>query len=246
MALNITSILFGVATFFFVSRLFEDAGEIHFARFGGGYFPYVVVGIATSNFLVSLLNGLAMTLRHEQDIGTLEAIFVSPIPETTALLGLMLWNLFLSLVTGMGYIALGYLVSPLSLTFLGTLKGLLVLALSGAAFLGLGAVAASFILYFKRGNPIAWIFSSLSILLGGVYFPVELLPEYLQKVAHVLPLFYATEALRLSLLANAPFTELWPKLLVLLAFSVLLLPIARLSLHWSLQKTREVGGLTHQ
>ncbi|HLG19544.1 MAG TPA: ABC transporter permease [Bdellovibrionota bacterium] len=244
--LNLTSVAFGVFTFFFVGRMFADSSNPYLARFGGNYFPYVLVGIASSNLLVSMLNGLAMNLQREQDTGTLEAILVCPIPEAVALLGLVLWNLFLSLLTGVGYLAGGYLLAMLPLAIMPILKALIVFVLSAGTFLGLGGTAAAFILYFKRGNPISWIFSSLSILLGSVYFPLEILPRAVQHLGRLLPLVHATEGMRMALLENAPLAVLGPKLLILFLFSVIFAPLAIISLKYALWRVREAGTLSHQ
>ena len=246
MLLNLASILFGVGTFFFVGRFLEDGGAPYLATYGGSYFLYALVGIAMSHFLVSLLNGLSINLRQEQDLGTLEAILVSPLPEPLVLLGLLVWNTSLSLLIGVGYVTLGYFIYPFPLSWIAIVKASLAVALAGLVFLGLGGIAASFILYFKRGNPITWIFSSFSIFLGGVYFPVELLPPSLCSFAKLLPIPHAIDALRMALLQDASISMLAPKLLILSLFSLLLLPLAWILIQVSLRRSREQGSLNHQ
>ena len=126
------------------------------------------------------------------------------------------------------------------------IKTFLFLGLASLSFLALGGMAASFILYFKRGNPIAWIFSSISILMGGVYFPVELFPLWIQNIASYFPLTIALRGIRMSLLENARWSLLGGDLLYLAVFALFLLPLAHLSLKASLRMCRNKGNLSHQ
>jgi ABC-2 type transport system permease protein len=45
--------------------------------------------------------------------------------------------------------------------------------------MGLGIISAAFIMRFKKGNPVTWMVATASELLGGVYFPIDVLPERL-------------------------------------------------------------------
>jgi ABC-2 type transport system permease protein len=69
-----------------------------------------------------------------------------------------------------------------------------VLVLSIITFSAVGILAASVILVTKRGDPVTWLFNALLTLLGGVYYPVEILPGFLQWLAHWLPVTYALHA----------------------------------------------------
>lgn len=56
------------------------------------------------------------------------------------------------------------------------LAAAVILALALLAHLPLGIMAAGFVLIFKRGDPVTLMFGHLSALLGGVYFPLQVLP----------------------------------------------------------------------
>lgn len=58
-------------------------------------------------------------------------------------------------------------------------------------FMGLGVLAAAFILVFKKGNPVTWAMATLSELLGGVYFPTTILPDWMQSIARWIPVIRA-------------------------------------------------------
>ncbi len=66
-------------------------------------------------------------------------------------------------------------VNPLSL--------LATLVLTIAAFSGLGLLSATAIVLLKKGDPIELLIGSTSSLLGGAFFPVVVMPEWLQGLA---------------------------------------------------------------
>jgi ABC-type polysaccharide/polyol phosphate export permease len=67
--------------------------------------------------------------------------------------------------------------------FFGFLLTYYTLFLTICAITSIGFVSAAFILVFKKGDPLNWGFSVLSWLLGGVYYPITVLPEWLQHLA---------------------------------------------------------------
>jgi ABC-2 type transport system permease protein len=60
-------------------------------------------------------------------------------------------------------------------------------------------------LLFTRGNPAKWILLGLSGLVGGMIYPVSILPQYLQATARLIPITYALEGMRAALLGGTPF-----------------------------------------
>ena len=125
------------------------------------------------------------------------------------------------------------------------LSAVVILVLTIAAFNGIGILAASFIMVLKRGDPINWVINSLSLLLGGVYYPVQILPAWLQAISKLIPLTYSLNGLRKALLVGAPLASLRQEVLVLLLFSLLLLPASLAAFRFALKRARTDGSLTH-
>jgi ABC-2 type transport system permease protein len=119
----------------------------------------------------------------------------------------------------------------------------LILILAVIVFSGIGILSASFVMVFKRGSPIAWLFGGLSWLLGGVLYPVTILPEWLQQVSRLLPITYAIEGMRAALLRAAPWPELWSSLGALLLFAFALIPLSLLSFQYATRHARIAGTL---
>ncbi len=144
----------------------------------------------------------------------------------------------------LAYLAVGGLVfgAPMGRANVGV--ALLALLLSLLAFSGLGIISASIILVTKRGDPVTFLLASLSTLLGGVYYPVAVLPAWLQALAALRPLTHALRALRLALLEGAGLAEVAPNLAMLALFALVVLPGGVWAFRWALRRARSDGTLT--
>jgi len=94
--LNLLSIVMGIATYFFLAKLFGSRGLSILEKFGGNYFPFVLIGISLSNFLLMALNTFSKSLTGERSMGTLESIVSTPTREAFIFLGLSIWSFLFS------------------------------------------------------------------------------------------------------------------------------------------------------
>ena len=74
--------LFMILSFFFLSRLLEEAPLTGLSRYGGDYFSFVLVGLVFTTFTALTLSSMVSTIRKGQTTGTLEllALGCSPTP----------------------------------------------------------------------------------------------------------------------------------------------------------------------
>lgn len=235
--------LFSILVFFFLSQVVEKAAP-GLSRYRGGYFAFVLVGLAGNAFLGEALTGFARRVRQAQVLGTLEAILATPISPAAAVLGESAFPLLGATVRAILYLGFGVAVFAARISFTHLPAALLALLLGVATFAALGILSASATMVLKRGDPIAWIIGSLSVLLSGVYYPVEILPKPLQTAADALPLTYVLRALREALLggAGAPLEH---ALVVLGALTVVLVPVSLLTFGWAVRRAQREGSLTH-
>ena len=99
---------------------------------------------------------------------------------------------------------------------------------------------------FKRGNPAKWLLIGLWGFAGGMLFPVDILPDWLQLVAKLNPMTHALNGMRAALLGGADISQLLPAIETLLVFAVVLLPLAVLVFSWTLKHTKITGTLSHR
>jgi len=241
---SFTGILLSTATFFFVAKLVPP-GAASLRPFGGDYFSFAVVGVAFASLLGVFQEGLASVIRGAQVAGTLEALLVTQTSVPTVLLGSSLYSLFFqSFRTGL-HLVLAVAVFGMKLGRVNVAGAVVVFALTALCFLCLGVLSASFTLVYKLGNPLGWLFGGLSGLLGGMLFPVAVLPSWIRWASSLLPVTYSLDGMRRSLLASAGFSDIWPDIVALLAFNAVLLPLGGFAFRAAVRKAKKDGTLTH-
>jgi ABC-2 type transport system permease protein len=245
---SFVSSLFGIflssATFYFVAKL-VPSGTPSLDAFGGNYFSFAVVGVAFSNLLGMFQEGLPSVVRGAQVSGTLEALLVTPASIPTVLFGSSLYSLLFQVLRTALHMGVAIAFFGLTLGRVNTPGLLAVGVLTVLCFLSIGILSASFILVYKTGNPFAWVFGTVSGLFGGVVFPVSLLPPWIRWISQLLPVTYALNGMRKSLLASATFAEILPDIAALAVVTAVLLPLSLLAFRLAVRKAKKDGTLSH-
>ncbi|MCB4790951.1 MAG: ABC transporter permease [Elusimicrobia bacterium] len=227
---KVLNIFFQLVLFYFLSKLVPDIK----------YFSFVLIGLIFSRHFQFWLDVFSNNIRQEQHWGTAELIFLSPHSPFKVLLGTISAKLIILIFEIVIFIFLGSLMFNAEVFF--NPGGVLPLVvLNTVMFLGLGLISASFIMYYKRGDPVNWIVLLASDILCGVYFPVNLLPSEIQGLSYMLPTTLSLQIFRDALLNNAapPVS----KLLVLTAWSVPLFLAGIFCFRKAFNKAREEGNL---
>jgi ABC-2 type transport system permease protein len=164
---------------------------------------------------------------------------------STLVIGSALWSYVMTTLRVFIFLLLGVVVFTLDLSDANYPAALLILLLSIVAFASIGIIAAGIIMVIKRGEPLTSLFSAFANLVGGIYYPVAILPDGLQLIARLLPITYAVRAMRLALLTGATWQVLLPDIVALLIFIVVLFPLALLIFQRAVERARIEGSLAH-
>jgi ABC-2 type transport system permease protein len=241
--MQLGGIFLSVAIFYFLSRLFGAAVAPQLEAYGGDYFSFVLIGLAFTGFLGLSLSSFASSIREGQVMGTLEIMLLSPTRLSAILLSSSLWAYLLTTLRVVVYLLVGALVFGASMGQANVGSAILVMLLSIASFSGIGIFSAAIVLLVKKGDPIAWVLGSASSLLAGVYYPISVLPEWLEPLSRILPLTYALDAMRLAMLRGYSIYELRFDILVLFGFTVVLTPLAFMVFRKALKRAKMEGSL---
>jgi ABC-2 type transport system permease protein len=242
---SILEIFFSSATFFFISKLISGNAYSSLDPYGGDYFSFVIIGISFSGILSVFQKGLQEIIRKAQLTGTLEALLVTRTTISTILIGSSLFSFIFALFKTIFQIALAISVFDMQLGSINWAGTVIIFFLTSVCFLSIGILSASFILVYKLGNPFGWIFGNITNLLGGVFFPIAVLPSWIRWLSYLLPITYSLEGLRHSLLSSASLSQLFPNIIALFIFSIILLPLSFYIFRVALLKAKRDGTLTH-
>jgi ABC-2 type transport system permease protein len=244
-AIEIFQALFGSASFYFLSRFVESPALEKSLPPGTNYFSFALVGIAFFDYLSVALTTFHGSLQEARENGTLENLLVTQTSLPVILAGSSLYPFALMSLRTAIYIGWGALLFGFPLQGANWLGAVLVLAASVLAFSGLVVLSASYLLIFKRGNPVDWAILGGSSVVGGMMYPISVLPRWLQYMARLTPVTYSLEGMRAAILGHASMRQLLPSIGGLLVFAAILLPVSFAIFSWALQRTKITGTLTH-
>ena len=243
--LQFFNVFFSIALFYFLASFMGEAAAPYLEPYGGDYFAFVLIGIAFAGYFGVGLSSFANSLRQAQTTGTLEAMLTTPTSLSTIIISSSLWSYLMTTFRVALYLFIGAVFLNVDLENGNYSLALFVLILTVISFSSLGIIAASFIMVLKRGNPITWFFNATSNLLGGIYYPITVLPTWLLFLSYLLPITYALRAMRLALLRGETLSTIWPDILALIIFCLVLLPTSLIAFSYAVKRSKIDGSITY-
>lgn len=240
--LEIAGLFTSLITFFFIARLIGLEAAPYLEIYGGDYFSFYLVGAILSAYFWRGFSTFVGTIEGGQVSGTLEIMLVTPTQLSTVLLSSSLFGFIYTTVMVLIQIIMGVLLG-VNFGNINIISSFVVFSLTIITFSALGLMSAAFILAFKRGDPIAWFIGGVGSLLGGQLFPVTLLPGWLQNISEFIPITHALHAMRLAVLRGYDILALSNEILILVAFSVILVPLSIMTFNAAVQKAKKDGSL---
>jgi ABC-2 type transport system permease protein len=156
---------------------------------------FIFLGGVISGMIATAFWGMAMSLRNEQDAGTLEPSWLTPASHETFVIGRALGGTVLFLLTqivlfGLGILFFGLRFDP------GIVRAVPAVLLALLSMIGVAYVLAALVLLLKEANFFIDSANYLFAIASGTAFPVTLLPGIFQPIAFALPTTYAMDLLR--------------------------------------------------
>jgi ABC-2 type transport system permease protein len=235
---GVLAAFFSLTLFYYVSRLvrverFESPDE---------YYGFVVAGLIILQVLQSTLVTPSTNVRTELVAGTFERLAVSPFGAARALAASVLFPFVYSLVMAVVMLAFAATVFGLPVEWSTAPLALPAFALGAIAFVPFGLLLVAAVVVWKQAAGVAWLMAGIT-LLAGFYFPVELLPDWIEWTSNVQPFTPAVDLLR-HLLIGIPLEDpAWSDVLRLVGFAAVLLPLSALAVKVALRTGRRRGTM---
>ncbi len=200
----------------------------------------LILGVVLWSYLAAMFSEIAQSISYERWEGTLEYTFMAPVSRLVHLTGVS--------ISATGYALMRVVLVVFGLLLLvpfhlggANLGGIMVVMIvASLAFVGLGLMAAVLpVMSPEHGGPATSIFQGLMLLVSGIYYPVSVLPTWLQPFSVVSPATYALKACRKLLgvdalpkgasfssqLHGAGLKEVLPEMGILLIMGCVLIPL---------------------
>lgn len=244
MAFSILSLLVSVVPLYFVSGALQPVMADKIATQGDQYFAFLVVGMMTFLLLPVAINSLAGEIGSGINTGVFEALLGTRarLPEVLAgMIGFgLLWAALRAAIMLAGAWALG---AAIVWSRIG--PAALILALIVLAYVPFGLIAAAMVIAFRTAGPLPQAVSTLSALLGGVYYPTHVIPSWIESLSAFVPLTYGLRALRQILLEGQPLHSTLPDIGILALFAAGLMSAGAIAMRAALAHARRAGSLSH-
>ena len=187
---------------------------------------YLLVGTLVWHYLAMVFDIISESIQWERWEGTIEYTFMAPISRLTHLLGqaafAMLYGVLHTAVI-LGIVALFF---QIDLSRANVPSMLLIVATGSASFIGLGMLAAVLpLLSPEKGMQMTNIIKALVLLVSGVYYPISVLPGWMQPLSRISPAYYVLSGMRAALLDGAGVRALFgPFIVPLLITGLITIP----------------------
>jgi ABC-2 type transport system permease protein len=206
------------------------------------YFPFAVLGVAMLGVVTTELNAVSTQLRNDQTTGTFEALLSLPPPPWMTVLGSVAFPALWASVVAIFTVLVA--VAGFAMRFHATVGSALVACLGMVValllFAAIGVGLASLVVVFKFNLPVTTTVATAFSLLGGVYYPVRLLPGPLHVLGAILPFTWALNVVRDGLLEHQ---SAWAELSWLTAATLVLVPVSLWIFTKAVAHSRRTGTL---
>ncbi len=187
---------------------------------------YLLIGTLVWRFLAVVFDNISEMIAWERWEDTIEYTFMAPIARMTHMLGQTLFAVVYSLITTAFILGVVALFFHLDLSRANLLGATLMLLAGSLSFIGLGIVASVLPLLFpERGAQMTHVIQAVFLLISGVYYPIEVLPAWMQPLARLSPATFVLEGMRRTILEGMPTSGLWPYIWPLLIAGVVAIPL---------------------
>ena len=187
---------------------------------------FMVPGVVALVLMIVTMTLTSLGLVKEKELGTLEQLMVTPIKPYQLIIGKLLPFVII------GAIDVTLVLTVARFWFEVPMRGnvLLLYGLSGLFILttlGLGLFVSTISRTQQQAMMTAQFFIFMPFtFLSGFTFPIENMPHWVQVITYIIPLRYFITIIRGIFLKGVGIAELWPQVLALLVFGVVILSLS--------------------
>lgn len=206
------------------------------------YFGFLIVGWIALSFVNTSVTGLHGALSGEISTGSFEALLSTPTPLPALLCGMLGHAMSMNFIRAAVILTFA-MVFGLHIVWSSALSGIGILILIVLAYLPFGIVAAALILGFRATGPFPTMIFYGSALLGGVYYPTQVIPSWLASLSVLVPLKYGLKSLRRTWLEGAPLSASFADLGILIGMILIGFALSAAAFTLALRYAKRVGTL---
>src|SRR5947207_7249708 len=194
-----------------------------------GFVLTLLIGTAVWSYLSVTFEGVSEMIILERWEGTIEYTFMAPISRFTHLIGSCWYAVAHGLLFTIIQLVVVGLFFHLDLSHANYMTAIFMLLVGSISFIGFGIGAAVLpLLFTERGSQMSYIVRAVLLLVSGVYYPIQVLPQWMQPLAKISPANYVLEGLRAALLRGQVIwsAEIWSYTWPLIITGIVSIPLS--------------------
>src|SRR5437763_12538410 len=186
----------------------------------------LLIGAVLWAYLGIVFEILTETVAWERWEGTIEYTFMAPLSRAVHLFGMGAFGVLYGVVRTALLFTVVALFFGLSFPQADWGAALLLLAVASVSFVGVGMVTAVLPLISpEKGAQLGFIAQGFLLAVSGVYYPVSVMPEWMQWLSTISPATYALEGIRAAVLDGAGLGAVWGDLWPLMLLGAVSIPV---------------------
>jgi ABC-2 type transport system permease protein len=186
----------------------------------------LLIGAVIWAYLGIIFEILTETVAWERWEGTIEYTFMAPLSRPVHLIGMGLFAVGYGVVRAVLLFGVVAAFFSLHLPDANYAAALVLLVVASISFIGIGMMTAVLPLISpEKGTQLGFVAQGLLLVVSGVYYPVSVLPQWMQWLSTISPATYALRGCRAAIIEGAPLTSLWSDIWPLLVIGVVAVPL---------------------
>ncbi len=177
-------------------------------------------------FLGIIFEIVTETVAWERWEGTIEYTFMAPVSRPVHLFGMGIYAVLYGIVRAAILFVAVVAFIGIHLDSPNYPAALALLAIASISFIGIGMMTAVLPLISpEKGMQLGFIGQGILLVVSGVYYPVEVLPQWMQWLAKISPATYALEGARDAIMDGAGVADLWDEIWPLIIIGAVSVPL---------------------
>ncbi|MEX2212449.1 MAG: ABC transporter permease [Gaiellaceae bacterium] len=186
----------------------------------------LLVGAVIWAYLGVVFEFLTETVAWERWEGTIEYTFMAPLSRAMHLGGSGVFAIIYALIRAAMIFFVVAAFFDLAMPDANFVVALLVLVVASVSFFGIGMMMAVLPLISpEKGAQLGYVAQGLMLVVSGVYYPVHVLPGWMEAISVVSPATYTLEGMRGAILDGQGYADVWPQIWPLLIMGVVCIPL---------------------
>ena len=186
----------------------------------------LLVGAVVWAYLGIIFEILTETVAWERWEGTIEYTFMAPLSRPIHLFGMGLFAIVYGVIRAILLFAVVALFFHLELAHANYVAALVVLVVASISFIGIGMMTAVLPLISpEKGTQLGFVAQGILLVVSGVYYPVSVLPDWMQALAKISPATYALDGIRDAIIDGAGVSDMWPNIWPLIIIGIVSVPL---------------------